>query len=68
MGLLDFFDNLGKKTRRIELNNSDANTYFAQGAKKDQSGDYQGAIRDYTKAIEINANFYIAYYFLKRLE
>ena len=35
--------------------------YFEQGLEKFDSGNYQGAIDDYTKAIEINPKYDLAY-------
>jgi len=39
-----------------------AEEYFYRGYDKSNKGDYNGAISDYTKAIEINPNFADAYY------
>jgi len=39
-----------------------AEEYFYRGYDKSYKGDYNGAIADYTKAIEINPNFADAYY------
>ena len=41
---------------------SNASTYNKRGAAKDDLKDYNGAISDYTKAIEINPNYANAYY------
>ena len=38
-----------------------ATQYFDQGVEKYDAGNYQGAIDDYTKAIEINTQYAIAY-------
>ena len=35
-------------------NSKDSSFYFKRGTSKYESGDYQGAIKDYTKAIEID--------------
>ena len=35
--------------------------YFNSGYDKDEKGDYYGAIADYTKAIELNPNYAMAY-------
>ncbi len=37
-------------------------SYFNRGWNKDGIGDHYGAISDYTKAIEINPQYYKAYY------
>ena len=39
-----------------------AEEYFNSGREKDEAKDYYGAIADYTKAIEINPNYFLAYY------
>ena len=38
-----------------------ATQYFDQGSEKHGAGNYQGAIDDYTKAIEINPQYVDAY-------
>ncbi|MGK7873930.1 MAG: tetratricopeptide repeat protein [Xenococcaceae cyanobacterium] len=38
-----------------------AKDFFNQGYKKDEQGDYKGAIEDYTQAIRINPNYADAY-------
>ena len=38
-----------------------ADFYFKRGLEKTKNGDDYGAISDYTKAIEINPNYYQAY-------
>ena len=39
-----------------------AEEYYDSGVEKADSGDYQGAIKDYNKAIEINPNYSEAYF------
>ena len=39
-----------------------AEEYFDSGYDKAEAKDYNGAIADFTKAIEINPNYAIAYY------
>ena len=39
-----------------------ANISYNSGVDKYEQGDYQGAIADYTKAIEINPKFALAYF------
>ena len=39
-----------------------AKFYYEQGVEKYKSEDYQGAIADYNKAIELNPKFAYAYY------
>ena len=39
-----------------------ADNLFNSGVDKYKQGDYQGAIADYTKAIEINPHYLIAYH------
>jgi tetratricopeptide (TPR) repeat protein len=36
--------------------------FFNSGIKKNKAGDYQGAIEDYTKALEINPKNSYSYY------
>lgn len=36
--------------------------YYNSGLKKHKNGDYQGAIVDYSKSIELNPNFVYAYW------
>ena len=38
-----------------------ARAYFNRGTSKDELNDYQGAITDYTRAIEFNPDYYKAY-------
>ena len=44
-----------------KVNAETANFYFVRAYEKVENGDYYGAISDYTKAIEINPNFSLAY-------
>jgi len=39
-----------------------AEDYFNSGIAKNQLQDYRGAIQDFTKAIELNPNFTVAYF------
>ena len=39
-----------------------AEDYFNSGVKKGESGDWVGAIKDFSKAIELNPNYALAYY------
>ena len=39
-----------------------ATQYFKQGVEKYESGNYQGAISNWSKAIEINPQYALAYY------
>ena len=44
-------------------NSEDSTFYFERAIDKDESGDLQGAIEDYTSEIEINPAFSEAYYY-----
>ena len=44
-----------------QFNLEDASKYFNSGNKRLDKGDYQGAIYDFNKAIEVNPNFAGAY-------
>jgi len=46
----------------LAANAQSADTYYNKGNAKSRSGDYQGAIDDYSKAIEINPQDADAYY------
>lgn len=39
-----------------------ADDYFASASQKDVKGDYQGAVADYNRAIQIDPNYAFAYY------
>ena len=45
-----------------QANSQNAAKYFNSGIKRLEQGDYQGAIDDFTKAIEINPTLVAAYY------
>ena len=54
--------NIAKVKSGDTQNPQDASTYNNRGAAKDDLGNYQGAIADYNKAIEINPQYAGAYY------
>ena len=43
-----------------------AEDFYQLGVKKNQLQDYEGAIQDYTKAIELNSSYPVAYIYISR--
>ncbi|MGB3757799.1 MAG: tetratricopeptide repeat protein [Rivularia sp. (in: cyanobacteria)] len=50
------------KLQLAQANSQNVAKYFNSGIKRLEQGDYQGAIDDFTKAIEINPTLVAAYY------
>ncbi len=46
----------------VSSNSKEATTYSERGTLKDEKGDFDGAIADYTRAIELDPKFSQAYY------
>jgi len=49
------------KTKPTNDNITNAKIYFNSGNQKFQNGDFEGALKDYNKAIELNPNYFKAY-------
>ncbi|MFM6323752.1 MAG: tetratricopeptide repeat protein [Microcystis panniformis] len=47
--------------RLLVQNNTDFSTFFSSAQEKYEKGDFQGAIADYSRAIELNPNDYHSY-------
>ena len=51
------------KTKNIAQDTNSGNYHLSNGIKKFESGDFQGAIADYDRAISINPNTPMSYYY-----
>ena len=60
----NFFEHMRKAREQFDKESAPqtAADFANSGSDKLQNGDYDGAIADYSKAIELNANFARAYY------
>lgn len=67
-----FFNQGEQKSEKSDSQKNQAKSFFNQGKKKSVNGEYLGAVKDYTQAIQIDPNYTDAYkgrgdahYFLK---
>ncbi|MEI6427655.1 MAG: tetratricopeptide repeat protein [Pseudanabaena sp. ELA607] len=54
-------NSLGQTSQNATVAQTSARSYWQRGVKKEMSGDYEGAVADFTKAIEIDPNYAPAY-------